>query len=832
MKIILKYILNNIRDRKMRTVVMLLSIVLSTTLLFVSLCIGDSYAEAQRKMSRGMAGSATLSVSLVSDAEGNQNWITSDSIPDLPSINHAVGMVETMALYKEDGYYENFDVIAADPRELANINHPRLLDGGELLNFTGNQIVLPDRFTTKFGVEQGDSFTLWINGEAYEFTVAAIAAYDTVFLRHTRGFNALVPVETLSAILGSGEGYSEILIEPSEGVDTASLQTELKEALPQEYRVNRVVNEAQVEADARQKSMPFFLISFFSVAISVFIIFSSYKVITLERLPVIGTFRSIGATEKTVTNILMLESLVYGGLGALLGIPVGFAVLRVLLNGLGDSLSQGIDIPMVVSPGSIILSCAVAIVVSVLSAWIPVKRASRLPVKDVVLGNVEEKKTSNIKLFLFGAILLVLSIILPRIGQHLGDTALFLTGGFSLVGLLTATIITIPIFTSGVSVILERIYGALLGNEGKLAARNMRGNKNTEQNITLLFISISSIIAVTVVCNFVQVYIGDVFRGAAMDGFTDAAMSSEFVEKIAQIDEIDEMIAIRVMNNMISLNGSTLPRVEGTEDISVYSEMFAISYEKEEDRLGIASAFGTGRFILLSSDCMKRAGVQPGETVNLTSGGLSYDYTILGSFKIRSTNTDALIPSFCAADDFGAQNYGIVGYTSSNPDAVMVQIRDLFGNTNHWSRTVKEFTEDGLGTVNAFLQPMQNLTWFILILATVGIINNLLINYIQKRHATAMYKSVGMSNWQNMIMTLTEGISSGLIGAVIAMIISWLELKTIFLVAAPRIAMQPELESGTFLFAGVLGVGITLIGSIVPIAKNRSMKIVEELKFD
>jgi len=325
----------------MRTAVMLLSIILSTTLLFVSLCIGDSYAEAQRKMSRGMAGSATLSVSLISDEESNQNWITNDSIPSLPSINHAVGMVETMALYKEDGYYENFDVIAADPRELANINYPRLLDGGELINFTGNQIVLPDRFTSKFGVEQGDLFTLWINGEAYEFTVAAIAAYDTVFLRHTRGFNALVPVETLSAILGSGEGYSEILIEPSDGVDTAGLQTELKEALPQKYKVNRVINEAQVEADARQKSMPFFLISFFSLAISVFIIFSSYKVITLERLPVIGTFRSIGATEKAVTNILMLESLVYGGLGALLGIPVGFAVLRILLNGLGDSLSQG-----------------------------------------------------------------------------------------------------------------------------------------------------------------------------------------------------------------------------------------------------------------------------------------------------------------------------------------------------------------------------------------------------------------------------------------------------------------------------------------------------------
>lgn len=71
-----------------------------------------------------------------------------------------------------------------------------------------------------------------------------------------------------------------------------------------QYRISEVVNEAQIAADARQKSMPFFLISFFSLTMSVFIIYSSYQVITLDRLPVIGTFRSIGATQKTVTRIL------------------------------------------------------------------------------------------------------------------------------------------------------------------------------------------------------------------------------------------------------------------------------------------------------------------------------------------------------------------------------------------------------------------------------------------------------------------------------------------------------------------------------------------------
>lgn len=67
MKIILKYIVNNIRERMLRTAVMLLSIVLSTTLLFVSLSIGDSYASAQRKMAIGFAGTATLSVSAKPD---------------------------------------------------------------------------------------------------------------------------------------------------------------------------------------------------------------------------------------------------------------------------------------------------------------------------------------------------------------------------------------------------------------------------------------------------------------------------------------------------------------------------------------------------------------------------------------------------------------------------------------------------------------------------------------------------------------------------------------------------------------------------------------------
>lgn len=824
MKIILKYIFTNVKERKTRTAVMLLSILLSTTLLFVSFSIGASYENAQRKMARGMAGSATLSVSR---ADGGIDFSV---LPELSSISASVGMLESSALYHENGYYETIDLIAADLTQLNQINPPRLANGGEITDFTGNQVILPDRFTSKYGMKAGDTITLQIGGQPITLEVAEIAAYDTVFLRHTRGATALLPLSTLSELLGKTDGYTEILIEPAGGTTTAELKNELAAALPDgEYKVSEVVNEAQIIANARQKSMPFFLISFFSLTMSVFIIYSSYKVITLDRLPVIGTFRSIGATQKAMTHILLLESALYGVMGGLIGIPVGTVVLKLILQGMGQSLSQGIEIPIVISPFSIIFSFAVAVVVSLLSAWLPVRRASRLPIKDVVLGNVEEKHIPRRFIVGAGVVLFVISVILPKLAS---GNMLYLAGGFSLLGLIAATILIVPLLTNLISVGLEYFYGAVLGNEGRLAARNMRDNKNTSQNITLLFISISAVIAITVVGNFVTTYVSDVFNGAELQGFADGYMEPDFVERVKDMDGIEKVLPVFVYENRMQADGMTFSRLEATDNLEWYSSMLALHYTEKGMEEKAVLAFDGERAILLSESCMERTGFDIGDTLSLNCGTGQNDYLVVGSFKSRATDVEALISSTYAVSDFDASAYDFLAYTAADPDAIMVQIRDLFGETSNWSRTVEEFNTDALSTVGAFLRPMHSMTYFILLLAAVGIINNLLINYIQKRRSIAMYKSVGLSNRQNMKMTLIEGFSSGLIGAIIAIFVSYMEIQTIFLVAGPKISMVPELDAVTFLTAGGMGMIVTLLGSVVPIFKCRRMKLVEEIKFE
>ena len=825
MKIILKYIFTNIKERKIRTAVMLLSIVLSTVLLFVSFSIGLSYESAQRKMAKGMYGTATISVQ-----SKNPDILTNlEDIPDLNAIKSKVGVLESSAIYNKGGYYEEFSLISADLSQLNKINKPRLENGDSITDFSGDKIILPNRFTSKYKIKKGDSITLQIYGKSYTFQVSDIASYDTVFLRNTRGVNALLPKETLSKIINKGSGYTRVLIESEEEM-TENLVNKLSEELSTEkYMVSNTINETKIISDARQKTMPFFLISFFALTLSIFIIYSSYKVITLERLPFIGTFRSIGANEKTVTRILMLESILYGSIGGLIAIPIGVVVLNLMLHGLGNSLEQGISIPVVISPIGVIISVIVAIIVSSFSAYIPVKKASHLPIKNIVLGTVEEKNVSNRSILFIGSIMFILSILLPRISP---ENTLYLAGGFSLLGLIVATIVLIPLITDIMSIVFEFVYKNILGNEGKLAARNMKNNKNIIQNITLLFISISAVIAISVVGNFVKTYITDVFRDAELQGFADGKMNEEFIEDVRHMEGIKKILPLYVMNNEISGNGVTLSRLEGTDNIKLYNSMFGINYTNFEIKKQVIEAFNDKRSVILNEDTLKKVGLSIGDTITLSNDKYDFSYKIVGSFKSRANDVEAVIPSHYAVSDFDKTNYGFLVYTAVNPDAVMIQIRYLFGDTYNWSRTVEEFNNDSLNTISSFLSPMNKMTYFIFLLATVGIINNLLINYIQKRRSIAMYKSIGLSNKQNIKVTLIEGFTSGLLGAVIGIVISILEIQTIFIVAGPKISMKPDLDFKTFIIVGLLGIIVTLIGSIVPIIKGKKMKLIEEIKFE
>lgn len=804
---------------------MLLSIILATALLFVAVAIGDSYAAAQRKMARGMAGAATLSIK----KQGENDWSIKEEVPKLIEIKNTVGIINSPALFEQDGAYENFDLIGTDIQELNKINRPRLVDNSQLQEIQENEIVLPEKFTSKYGIQAGNDINLQIGEQVITFKVKAIAAYDTVFLRHTRGFNGLVAKERLQALLAAGDGFSEILIQPQQDIATPALKEALISKIDASYKVLTIVDEQGIRTLAREKSIPFLLIAFFALIMSIFIIYSSYKVITMERLHVIGTFRSIGATQSIITGILMMESLVYGILGSSLGILLGLVVLKVILEGLGKSLQQGINIPMIVSAINTIGVVLIIILVSILSAYLPIKKVSKLSLKELVLGRVEEKQISSKVKAGIGISLFGLSILLPHLVK---GKLLYVFGGASLVGMIMGAIILVPVLTNLLAALLECIYNVLFKNEGRIAARNLKDNKNIHQNIILLFISISAVIAISFIGSFVNTYIGDVFKDGTLDGFADAKMSKSFIHKIEQIEGIKEVLPIYAMSNAVSMNGKVLNRLEATNNLKLYDEMLGVKYENEELKRKVEMYFNAGRNILINAEVLNKRGLKIGDTINLQLNEETYEYKIIGSFNVRATNADVIIPAKCAEYDFKVDSYDMMMYQAEDSEKAMSQIRNLFGRKENWSRTVKAFNEEALIAVGSFLKPMNQMTYLILCLAAIGVMNNLLINYLQRKRSIAMYKSLGMSKIQHIKITMLEGVSAGALGAGMGIVVSWLEIKTILIVAGPKIAIAPQLSVSSFIGAGIMGIVITLLGSIIPILRGNHMAVIAEIKYE
>lgn len=128
---------------------------------------------------------------------------------------------------------------------------------------------------------------------------------------------------------------------------------------------------------------------------------------------------------------------------------------------------------------------------------------------------------------------------------------------------------------------------------------------------------------------------------------------------------------------------------------------------------------------------MKQAGLSPGDTIRLSDGASEKRITPWQeAFKSRATDVEAVIPPtmlslISAPPPMGSWLYRRRPGGSHDPDPGSVQ------DTPNWSRTVEEFNTDALSTVGAFLQPMHSMTYFILLLAAIGVINNLLINYMQ-----------------------------------------------------------------------------------------------------
>ena len=378
MGVFLKYISKNMLEKKGRLFLLIFSIMCCTALLIMSLGLVDVLLDSFTQPARIAAEGQDITIySATDELFIDENDINADNISDLRGSIDLTGILnEDEIIYVQMNGRKGYDTDMVE---------------GSMENVNEKICVISDRIAKERSLKLGDKITIAVNGEKTDFEIRGIAKNSGLFYADAKkSFSVVVPYEYFNQLLGAEGKYNHM---------TAKLDSDdksydkIKGLIDDFNNANEKVAAAALVNDSKDGSESITLGLYVMLSIvcivCVIIIYGAFKLIITERMTVIGTFMSQGATKKKIEHILIVEALLYGLCGSAFGVGAGLGGLALLTRMISPLAEYGIYMPLRVNGTHILIGIIFACALSVVSAWIPVRSIRKLVTKENVVPTDE-----------------------------------------------------------------------------------------------------------------------------------------------------------------------------------------------------------------------------------------------------------------------------------------------------------------------------------------------------------------------------------------------------------------------------------------------------------
>lgn len=428
MNIFNKVTLQYLRKNKMRTLVTIIGIMLSTALICAvttSVVSVKNYAVELIEYSEG-SWHGKEPVADISDLEFLKSSDEVSSSGVLSYIGYAE--IDSKNEYKPYLYISGFE---EDERGIIPVN---LLSGR--LPQNSSELIVPSNLVSdgKVNYTVGDTLKLGIGDRVPDEDDSKALHQDTVLLDNGKINDDFKTAEHIDiqdvreyTVIGiyeradwekySSPGYTALTV-PDEYKSDTELSIYFKMKDPKEVfdffeknELNGNTHRDLLMLFAVSKYMSFYSVLYGLIAIviglimfgSVMLIYNAFAISVSERVKQFGLLSSIGATKKQLRRMVRFEALVLSAVGIPLGIGLGLLGMWVTFKLLGSSFAHltGNQYPVLlklcVSKYAIIAACIIAFITIIISALIPSVRASKVSAVEAIRQNTDIKQKKAVK---------------------------------------------------------------------------------------------------------------------------------------------------------------------------------------------------------------------------------------------------------------------------------------------------------------------------------------------------------------------------------------------------------------------------------------------------
>jgi putative ABC transport system permease protein len=640
-----------------------------------------------------------------------------------------------------------------------------------------NEVAVDARTASKQGFKVGDQVKVLLQGGARTFTVSGVIGFGQADNLAGATLAAFDPA-TAQQVLNRKGVFDEIDVVGQPGVGAAALRDRLAAVVPPKYEVLTGADLAKQSADEVNRGLGFFttaLLAFAGVALFVgaFLIFNTFAIIVAQRTRELALLRCLGATRRQVLTSVLLESGIVGVLASLVGLAFGLVIaigLRALLKAFGIEL-PGTSVQ--VQARTVIVSLAVGVLVTLVSAVLPALKATRVaPVAALQPETAFAPTGFRKRRIVFGVLITAAGVALLLVGllRDTGNRLANVGAGAGIIFLGVAVLS--PLIARPLARAIGWPFARLFRLPGRLARENaMRNPRRTASTAAALMIGLALVAFVSILAASIKASATEVLdRSVAADYILTTQnfqpITTEVAKRIAAQPEVATVTGVRT--GSFKLDGA----VKSLSGIDAQAYDQVVRTETTAGNLADLAAGG----VAVKDTVARDRGWQVGDTIPMEfpRDGVQQE-RIQAIYKDNNLNGDYLL----SLRDYQR------GYTDQQDQIVLVKAaagvqpavakaaidRAVQDFPNVKVQDQAAYKANTAKQINQLLGLVSALLGLAILIALFGIVNTLALSIFERIRELGLLRAVGATRRQLSSMIRWEGVIIAVLGAVLGLVI-------------------------------------------------------------